>query len=116
MAGAGVAVEAEERVKARLGSVHFSCYTARSGAAPFSLVEEHGLLDLGQGAEQFPHAHRQPRSRRLPGHQPGHHQRQHAVKDMDADLLSVQWNMGEKDTTLGSFIWRKSPSAASWER
>ena len=30
--------------------------------------------------------------------------------------LPVKWNMGEKDTTLGSFIWRKSSSACSWER
>ena len=29
---------------------------------------------------------------------------------------SVQWNIGENETTFGSFIWRKSPSTASWER
>ena len=33
----------------------------------------------------------------------------HALDDVDPDLWSVQWNMGEKDT-LGSFIWRKSLS------
>src|ERR1017187_7789528 len=31
-------------------------------------------------------------------------------------LLSVKWSIGEKETTLGSFIWRKSPSTLSWDR
>jgi hypothetical protein len=29
---------------------------------------------------------------------------------------SVQWNIGENDTTLGSFIWRKSASTPDCDR
>ncbi|HWG63796.1 MAG TPA: hypothetical protein VG253_19070 [Streptosporangiaceae bacterium] len=28
----------------------------------------------------------------------------------------MKWNIGEKETTFGSFIWRKSPSTLSWDR
>ena len=31
-------------------------------------------------------------------------------------LCSVQWNIGENDTTRGSFIWRKENSASDWDR
>ena len=31
-------------------------------------------------------------------------------------LCSVQWCIGENDTTCGSFIWRKENSASDWDR
>ena len=31
-------------------------------------------------------------------------------------LCPVQWCIGEKDTTCGSFIWRKENSASDWDR
>src|ERR1039457_3299649 len=38
------------------------------------------------------------------------------VKTWTLMLCSVQWCIGEKDTTCGSFIWRKENSASDWDR
>ena len=54
-------VEAEEVVEACLGGVHLGEHPAGTGAAAFALVEQHGLLDAGEG--------------------------EHAVEGVDADLL-----------------------------
>ena len=71
MAGGGVGVEAEEVVEAPLGGVDLGEHAPGSGPAPFALVEQHGLLDAGQGVEQFPHAHVQAGSVGFADHEPG---------------------------------------------
>ena len=73
-------------------------------------------MDLGEGVEQDPYAHVDAVVVGLADHEPGHGQGEHAVESVDPDFWSVQWNMGEKDTTLGSLSCRKSFSAWDWER
>ena len=52
----------------------------------------------------------------LTANQVGDGQGEHAVEDVDADLLFGQWWMGPKETTCGSFICRNPDSTPFWER
>ena len=94
----GVRVEPEQPVEASLRVAHLGRDPPSAGPPSLSLVEQHCFLDPGQGAEEFAYAHGHPARAGLPGHQPGHHQGEHAIKGMDADfLVGPVEHRGERD-------------------
>ena len=103
MACGGVGVEAEEVVEALLGGVDLGEHAPGAGPAPFALVEQHGLLDAGEGAEQFPYAHVEPVAVGFADHEPGDGQGEHAVEDVDPDLLVGPVEHGREGHDLGVF-------------
>jgi hypothetical protein len=82
-----VVCEAEKVVEALLGRVHFCQHAPGPRASPIALVEQHGLFDFTEGAEQLAHTHVQAGLGRLSTHEPGQRQGEYAVKDVDADLV-----------------------------
>jgi len=99
-----------------LDRVHVGEHVAGSRASPFVREEQDGVFNSGQMKEEFTHAEMEPALRGVAHHQAGDREREHALKTWTLIFCSVQWNIGENETTEGSFIWRKSPSTCHWER
>src|SRR6266702_3494529 len=87
-AGRCVAVNVEQVGQALLGGVHVGEHAPSPGAAFAAVVvEQHGFLDAGQLGQQLADRQVQAGVVGLAAQQVGDGQGQHAVEDMDADLL-----------------------------
>ena len=114
--GRGVGIEAEQVVEATLGLVGLGEHAPGPGPSPLALVEQDRLFDAGQGVEESAHAEVNPAPVGPRTMRRAAMRASTQVKTCALILWSVKWYMGEKETTLGSLIWRKSPSACSWEQ
>src|SRR5665811_1849906 len=107
-----------------LGVGGFGEHPAGFGAAAGGGVDQDGFLDAGELVEQFPH--RQSSSSRTDRCSPACSDSRRIrwaicrartqVKVWTRMLCSVQWCIGENETTWGSLSWRKLNSASDWER
>ncbi len=83
------------------------------GRPPVGGVDQDGSFDGGQLAEQFADGHMQPGLGGRAAHIRWAICRASTqVKMWTRMLCSVQWCMGENDTTCGSLSWRKENSAS----
>src|ERR1039457_1804104 len=115
-ASGGVTGEAEDLGELVLDRAGFGEHAVGSGPAAAGLVEQDGLADPGEFAEQGAEDRSRPARAAARRMRWAICRARTQVKTWTRMLCSVQWRIGEKNTTRVSLSWRKENSASDRDR
>ena len=113
----GPSVEVEQVVEGLLVGGHVGGHAAGFGSAAGGGVDQHGFADPAEGVEEcFDGRGRGRRGGLCRRRRWASCRASTQVKVWTAMLWSVQWCIGENDTSWGSLSCRKPNSISDWER